>query len=319
MPLVSVVVPTHNRPEMLAEALASVRAQTFTDYEIIVVSNGEGNRWRLSAAVAEKYGARFHALDAGNVSGARNYGVHLAEGEWIAFLDDDDLWQPGKLARQLAEARRTGADAIIADFQVLYPNTSTSIGMTRPPANRSIREGFLLANYGGGAASGIMARKAKLIEAGLFDANLRAAEDWDMWARLAEVAEIAYIPDLLSVYRIHASNFTHSHLRIAWGEFLVYRKNLRRAPPHLRTRIILAMLTRPLLIPVYLKLNRNFWLLLRCLYRGRASLNLRNHYWRFRAWLRPRSRYWAFRAWLRPRTRLLRASEIDNVASPGPP
>lgn len=91
-PLVSVVIPTHNRPQMLAEALGRVRAQTFTDSEILVLSNGENaNMLQASRAVATAYGRCFE-LAAANVSVARNFGIARPKGEWIAFLDDDDLW-----------------------------------------------------------------------------------------------------------------------------------------------------------------------------------------------------------------------------------
>src|SRR5215471_7844732 len=117
LPLVSVVVPTHNRPEMLGEALATVRAQTFTDYEVIVVSNGESDDVRrASHEVATAYDCLYFALPEGNVSEARNFGINQAKGEWIAFLDDDDLWLPEKLERQIDEARRTGADMIASDY-----------------------------------------------------------------------------------------------------------------------------------------------------------------------------------------------------------
>jgi hypothetical protein len=119
---------------------------------------------------------------------------------------------------------------------------------------------------------------------------LRAAEDWDCWARLAEVAQIAYITDVLSSYQIHTTNLTHRHAFIAWGEFRVYLKNLRRAPKHMRARIILAMLTRPLLIPVYLKFNSHFREAVRRVYRGRSSLGLRRRWHWFRSWLRPWTR-----------------------------
>src|SRR5260370_823595 len=108
-PLVSVIIPTHNRPGMLAEALASVRAQTFTDYEIIVVSNGESDDMRRASRDAAS-GCVYLELDRGNVSAARNFGMERAKGEWIAILDDDDLWPPNKLERQIAEAEATGAD-----------------------------------------------------------------------------------------------------------------------------------------------------------------------------------------------------------------
>src|SRR5262249_15400440 len=103
MPLISVVIPTYNRPEMLAEALASVRAQTLSDYEIIVLSNGESfTTQRQSHRVAIEAGARWSALDEGNLPAARNFGIEQANGEWIAFLDDDDLW--------LTEQARTAND-----------------------------------------------------------------------------------------------------------------------------------------------------------------------------------------------------------------
>src|SRR5215831_17242003 len=117
LPLVSVVVPTHNRPEMLAEALASVRAQTFTDYEVIVVSNGESDDVRrASHEVAIAHGCLYLALPKGNLPAARNFGIERAKGEWIAFLDDDDLWLPNTLERLIAQARLAGADMIASDY-----------------------------------------------------------------------------------------------------------------------------------------------------------------------------------------------------------
>src|SRR6266404_3543486 len=100
-PCISVIVPTHNRPEMLAEALASVRSQTFTDYEIIVVSNGESAEMRRTSREVAA-GCVYLEFDCGNVSFARNAGIKRASGDWIAFLDDDDIWLANKLERQIA-------------------------------------------------------------------------------------------------------------------------------------------------------------------------------------------------------------------------
>src|SRR6266852_5744847 len=115
MPLVSVVIPTHNRPQLLAEAIASVRAQTFTDYEIIVVSNGESADMRHASGMAAA-GCQYFELPRGNASAARNFGIAHATGEWIALLDDDDLWLPEKLERQLEEAKSSGADMVTCDY-----------------------------------------------------------------------------------------------------------------------------------------------------------------------------------------------------------
>jgi glycosyltransferase involved in cell wall biosynthesis len=122
-PLVSVIIPTHNRPDFLRDAIASVKAQTFTDYEIIVVSNGErSDKRQTSRALAVANGCLYLELSKGNVSLARNAGIERSRGEWIAFLDDDDLWLPHKLDRQIADARLTGADMIACDYVEFFPN-----------------------------------------------------------------------------------------------------------------------------------------------------------------------------------------------------
>jgi glycosyltransferase involved in cell wall biosynthesis len=102
-PLIAIVILSHDRPDTLAEALASVRAQTFTDYEIFVVSNGESDGMRQQTwAAADAHRAQYFALDKGSVSIARNLGLAKARGEWIAFLDDDDVVEVMDMRRRPA-------------------------------------------------------------------------------------------------------------------------------------------------------------------------------------------------------------------------
>ena len=112
---VSVVIPTRDRPEMLALTLRSVLGQERVDVEVLVVDDGTGPG---TAALLERIGdERLHLLrNTGppGVSGARNSGIAAAKGNWIAFLDDDDLWAPGKLATQLAAAAAIGATWVYA-------------------------------------------------------------------------------------------------------------------------------------------------------------------------------------------------------------
>ena len=100
-PLVSVIIPTYNRADLVRQAVASVKAQTFRDFEIVVVDDGgtDGTCEVLSA------GRELRVLrhpDRRGVAAARNTGVAAARGEWLAFLDSDDLWLPDKLARQIS-------------------------------------------------------------------------------------------------------------------------------------------------------------------------------------------------------------------------
>src|SRR5258708_1108738 len=202
--LVSVIIPTHNRPEMLAEALASVRAQTFADYEIIVVSNGESDDMRRASRGAAS-GCVYLEVDRGNVSAARNFGVERAKGEWIAILDDDDVWPPNKLERQVAEAKRTGADMIVGDFLEFNPDGREIIVLPR------VREGWsyvkALNHYRWGAATGAtLIRRRIFDEIGGFDTRLRYSEDNDLWRRISWHYSIHQMDDIILRYRkVHQS------------------------------------------------------------------------------------------------------------------
>jgi glycosyltransferase involved in cell wall biosynthesis len=179
-PLVSVIIPTHNRPEMLAEALGSVRAQTFTDYEVLIVSNGENADMRqASQEVAAPYGKYFER-SAGNVSSARNFGIELAKGKWIAFLDDDDLWLPAKLEQQAAEAERTGADMVSRDYIEFFSDGREIARQPRLFDGWSYTKA-LSQQYWWAAPSAVMVRKRLFDEIGGFDPRQRYSEDNDMW------------------------------------------------------------------------------------------------------------------------------------------
>jgi glycosyltransferase involved in cell wall biosynthesis len=199
MPAVSVIVPTHNRPAMLAEALASVRTQTFTDHEIIVISNGETPEHRAgSEAVAARYHCRLLLLEEGNISAARNFGIAAAQGEWIAFLDDDDSWMPAKLERQLADAGRTGADMLLSGYKVAYSDGRVVLEDPLVPRGWSYTRAF--GSIWWTPPSGVIVRKAVLDRVGPFDVNLRLGEDLDLWRRISWRHKI-HLTDEVLVWR----------------------------------------------------------------------------------------------------------------------
>ena len=100
-PWVSVIIPTYNRAALVAEALASVQAQTYRDFEIVVVDDGGTDGTAAALAEWREVKVLRHSRRRG-VSAARNTGINAARGQWLAFLDSDDLWLPDKLARQIA-------------------------------------------------------------------------------------------------------------------------------------------------------------------------------------------------------------------------
>jgi glycosyltransferase involved in cell wall biosynthesis len=230
-PLVSVIVPTHNRPGMLAEALASVRAQTFTDYEIIVVSNGESDDMRRASRDAAS-GCVYLELDRGNVSAARNFGMERAKGEWIAILDDDDLWPPNKLERQIAEAEATGADMIAGDFVEFYPDGQEIIVRPRLPDGWSYVKA--LNHYRWGAATGAtLIRRRIFDEIGGFNPRLRYSEDNDLWRRISWRYSIHQMDEIMLRYRKgHASMMHPRHDRTRHIYDLCHFLKMRRDTPH---------------------------------------------------------------------------------------
>jgi len=282
MPLVSVVVPTHNRPEMLAETLASVQAQTFVDYEIIVVSNGESPEMRgQSQAVTTLVDARWFALDEGNVSAARNFGIARAKGEWIAFLDDDDLWLPHKLERQVTEAHRTRADMISADYIEFYPDGRQLRRQAR------LIEGWTHVQatnhqYFWALPSAVMVRKVALDAVGGFDSALRYCEDNDLWRRISWRHSIHQIEEVLVHYRQGHPSAVRDKRECYRYDLHHYRKmhhdtpsNLRWALPSFTTFVV------PRLIGIYAPQ----WLL-----DVLTSMKPRYCWILFRQWLRPQSR-----------------------------
>jgi len=231
-PLVSVVVPTHNRPEMLAEALASVRAQTFTDYEVIVISNGESANARRASREAAA-GCVFLELNEGNLPAARNHGIAHANGEWIAFLDDDDLWLPTKLERQIAEAKRTGADMVACDSIQFYLDGREIVHQPRVPDGWSYVKAICHHRWGV-PPSTVMVRKAVLDEVSGFDPEQRVGEDGDLHRRISWRHTIHQMDEVLTRYRIGHTSLSQNRREANRYELRYYVKMLRDTPPDLR-------------------------------------------------------------------------------------
>jgi glycosyltransferase involved in cell wall biosynthesis len=248
MPKISVIIPTHNRPEMLIEAIASIKSQTFVDYEIIVVSNGESYRVkRLTQTIARNEGCRYFYLNEGNRSAARNIAIKEAKSELIAFLDDDDLWNPEKLQQQLEKMYETGADCIFTDFILRDMNSNIDRIHHIVPVNNAvccgltIPESFMVWRAGTGGCSTVLIKRQVLLDLGGFDESMTLVEDWDMWRRVSHKHKIVYLEETLSILRTHSANGeNHATLRpwrCTYWEIYHINKAIRYCPPELRHMI----------------------------------------------------------------------------------
>ena len=211
-PLVSVIIPAYDVAKFIGEALNSALAQSFKDYEVIVVNDGSPDTPELERTLAP-YLPRIVYLKQENrgVSAARNTGIKAARGSLIAFLDGDDVWLPNYLEVQV---KRIQADPSI---DVLYPNvvmfgdSSPEDGeefMTLCPSNGEVTfERLLLQECNVSNCS--IARKETIVRAGMFDESLRSVEDFDLWLRVIKGGgRIAYHRDVLARYRRRQGSLT---------------------------------------------------------------------------------------------------------------
>jgi glycosyltransferase involved in cell wall biosynthesis len=208
VPEVSVVVPTHNRRDLLVLTLRSVRRQRDVELEVIVVDDGSTDD--TSGVVAGLGDPRIrpirHDVPLG-VSAARNRGIAEARGEWIAFLDDDDLWAPDKLALQLQAVKETGKRWAYTGAVNVDELNRVRGGSPPLPPSRFVE---LLPHWCPmpGGCSNALVRADVLSRIGGFDTGLSIIADWDLWLRFARSGEPACVARPLIGYRLHAANMT---------------------------------------------------------------------------------------------------------------
>jgi glycosyltransferase involved in cell wall biosynthesis len=202
-PDVSIVIPTRDRRQLLtAHALPGALGQVDVDVEVIVVDDGSTDDTLDALASVED--PRLRVLRNERVpgpSGARNTGIAAARGDWVAFLDDDDLWSPSKIRTQrdgLAGARWGFAAVIVVD-ELLHPLYALPL-----PESGAAADALTLGNIVPGGPSNVIAETTLVRELGGFDESLSHSADWDMWLRLAGAAAPAVWPDVLVASLEHA-------------------------------------------------------------------------------------------------------------------
>lgn len=227
IPTVSVVLPTHNRPGYLKEAIESVLAQTYQDWELLVIDDGSTDETKetVQRYVQQDRRIRYIPQSQQGVSVARNTGIRSAAGRYLAFLDDDDLFLPKKLECQVAflEAHPdTGMvyayiDLVDAQLQFLdrqpYTPNWTFSGF--------ISDCFILVHA-------VLVRTSCFEQLGGFRTDLRIIEDYEMWLRLSRSYQIAFLPECVGWYRKHGLNKTRDFVPAFVEQIRIHQGFLRR-------------------------------------------------------------------------------------------
>jgi hypothetical protein len=211
-PLVSVIIPAYQAGQFIAATLDSVLAQTFQNFEIIVVNDGSPDSEELEK-VLEPYLSRILYLRQENqgASAARNTGIREARGEFIAPLDADDLWYPDHLAAQLALfTADSSIDMVYADARIFgdVPEAGRTV-MELCPSEGEVTFERLATRQCTAHHCVCLIRREILFRAGLFDPALRRTEDIDMWLRIAlQGGRICYQRRVLGQYRRSAGSLS---------------------------------------------------------------------------------------------------------------
>jgi glycosyltransferase involved in cell wall biosynthesis len=207
-PTVSVVIPTHNRRELLLRTIHSVLAQESLDFEVLVVDDGSTDGTAAGIGfLNDPRVALVRNEQPVRVAAARNMGAEAATGSWIALLDDDDLWSPQKLKLQLAAVEGTDRSWVYAGV-VEIDGCGLLLGGEPPPSPEELVNGLIDKNLMPAGCSNVVVRTDLFRKVGGFDPGLRHLADWDLWLRLAKSGLPAYVPDPLVAYRIHSGQAT---------------------------------------------------------------------------------------------------------------
>lgn len=226
-PAVSIVIPAYNAAPYIGETLESVFAQTFDDYEVIVVNDGSPDTDDLQR-VLKSFGSRIKYLTQNNrgVSAARNTGIRSARGRYYAQLDADDQWEPQYLAVQVGILRNN------PEIDLVYPNAvyfgeTSEVGlefMKASPSNGDVTLERLITQQCVVMTS-VVARLETIVKAGLFDESLPCCEDFDLWLRIVHGGgRIAYHRHKLVRYRRHDGSLSSDRVRMVENLLSVYAK-----------------------------------------------------------------------------------------------
>jgi len=217
MALISVIMPAYNAEGTIEEAIESVISQSYKDWELIVVDDASTDQ---TATIVATYGAKDKRIKLlslaqnGWMANARNQGIAIAAGEYLAFLDSDDIWTEDKLLKQMAFHRdHNGITFSHTDFDMFSVD-----GIKKRPFKNLIgrqykKSGDLIPSIYCKNTIGVLTvvvKREAVVTAGCFDTSMRGPEDQDLWIRLAENgARFGYIDQKLAFYRLNAGGITH--------------------------------------------------------------------------------------------------------------
>lgn len=230
-PKVSVIIPAYNIAAYIAETLASVFAQTFVDYEVVVVNDGSKDTEELKAALAP-FSERIVYAEQENLgaSQARNAAICLSRGELLAFLDGDDVWLPQFLESQINFLEKNNLEMVYCDALLFGDRFfAGKTFMQDAPSNGAVTSVSLIKTECNVITSGTVVTRDLVKRFDMFDTDLPRTQDFDLWFRFAKYgARINYQPEVLLKYRVRPNSLSGTNVdrseRSVWSMEIVHKK-----------------------------------------------------------------------------------------------
>lgn len=228
-PAISVIIPVYNKGEFFRKTLASVLAQSFADYEIVIVDDGSTDgAGEITRAFNDPRIRYYYQKNSGLPAVARNNGIKYSRGRYIAFLDADDIWHPDKLSRCYDILNNDPEidlvchnEAIVSSSGNLIRTTSRGSGRIQNMFRRLLLCGNCL------SPSAVIVKKEALLDKGMFReyTNFFSVEDYDLWLRMAKRSVFYFLPEALGEYILHDDNISSQIERHFNNQIVMLRKN----------------------------------------------------------------------------------------------
>src|SRR5215216_6049450 len=207
---VSAIITAYNSEAFIAEAIQSILDQSRVVDEIVVVDDGSTDTTRQVVAEFADQGIKFIQQQNSGAGAARNKGIRETSGEFIAFLDADDIWLENKTRLQVNYLLAHPEAALVSSFARWWNVAKNTIRISgRLLKNRKTLRREILVHNVLGNPSMVMLRRSALAETGLFNEKIRWGQDWELWQRLVKRFDAAVIPESLTIYRWHKDNLSH--------------------------------------------------------------------------------------------------------------
>ena len=238
MPQVSVIIPAYNAERTIKQTIESVQQQTFQDFELIVINDGSKDRTVELVQSIKDERLKIFSFENGGLPVARNRGISHATGEFIAFLDADDLWTPDKLELQLTALKQHPEAGVAYSWTSFMDVNDQGEAVSFLPSPKysfegNVYEKLLVSDFIHSGSNTLIRRQA-IASAGEFDPTLKSCEDWDYWLRLATNWHFVVVPKHQIFYRRTPGAMSSKVEVMKEAALIAMEKAYKAAPPELQ-------------------------------------------------------------------------------------